>query len=148
MTNRKIITELRRIAARHGGVLEPAAVVEAARRRTSPLHSKFEWNDSAAAEAHRLWQARHLINVTVEYIGSGKKAALHRVFVSLSSDRHQEGGGYRTMTSVVRNKTHRERLLEDAFEEMKSFQAKFAGLKELAEVFAVMRKVGKSRRAA
>jgi ribosomal protein L3 len=145
MTNRIVIAELRRIAAKHRGVLEPAAVVKAARPKSSPLHSKFEWNNSAAAEGYRLWQARQLISVTVEYIGRGKEGTLQRVFVSLSTDRHRDGAGYRTMTSVVANKTHREQLLEDAVADMKRFREKYAQLKELAEVFAAMRKVRKKR---
>jgi len=145
MTNRIIVAELLRIAAKHGGVLEPAAVVQAARRKSSPLHSKFEWNNSTAAEAYRLWQARQLISVTVEYIGRGKRGTLQKVFVSLSTDRHRDGPGYRTMTSVVANKTYREQLLEDALADMKRFREKYAQLKELAEVFAAMRKVRKRR---
>lgn len=43
------------------GRLLPADVVEAARDPASPLHSHFEWNDSAAAEKYRLDQARTLI---------------------------------------------------------------------------------------
>jgi len=141
MSNGEIIAELHRIAAKHDGILEPADVVDAARSESSPLHSKFEWDDSVAAEKYRLYQARQLLIVTVDYIGTGKKATLQRVFVSLTTDRQQEGGGYRAMTTILADKSCRAQLLEDAFEEMRLFREKYAQLKELTEVFEAMRKV-------
>ncbi len=43
------------------GRLFPSEVLNAARDENSPLHDFFEWDDSAAAEAYRLDQARELI---------------------------------------------------------------------------------------
>lgn len=43
------------------GALTPPLVVEAARSPQHPLHARFEWDDSIAAEAYRLVQARELI---------------------------------------------------------------------------------------
>jgi hypothetical protein len=43
------------------GRLEPERVVEEARDPKSPLHPFFEWDDTSAAHAHRLSQARGLI---------------------------------------------------------------------------------------
>ena len=44
-----------------GGVLSPANVIEAARDPNSAMHGQFEWDDSEAAQAYRLQQARALI---------------------------------------------------------------------------------------
>lgn len=145
MSNPVVISELQRIASEHGGQLRPADVVEAAKPIDSPLHSKFEWDDNEAAQRYRLWQARQLIAVTVEYIGSGKEAVLSRVFVSLSSDRRGDGG-YRSITAVMGDQRRRSELLNDAMKEMESFQSKYAELQELASVFAAMRKVRSGRR--
>ena len=43
------------------GQLTPDAVVAEAASPDSPLHDKFEWDDSVAAHNHRLYQARKLI---------------------------------------------------------------------------------------
>lgn len=43
------------------GDLRERDVLNDARRKTSPLHAYFEWDDSVAAEAHRLTQAAALI---------------------------------------------------------------------------------------
>ena len=58
-------------ALERGGRLTPESVVAAARDPQSPLHDRFEWDDTAAANAWRLVQARQLIrsvhvNVTVD----------------------------------------------------------------------------------
>lgn len=46
---------------RANGALTPQAVVDAARCRSHPLHSCFEWDDKIAGEKYRLEQARALI---------------------------------------------------------------------------------------
>jgi hypothetical protein len=51
--------ELQAIA--EGGVLHPADVIAAARNPNSAMHGQFEWDNSEAAEAYRLQQARALI---------------------------------------------------------------------------------------
>lgn len=58
---------LQDIYDRHGK-LTPELVREEARPVDSPLHDRFEWDDTAAAEAHRLEQAHRLIrSVRVVY---------------------------------------------------------------------------------
>ena len=142
LKDEKIVGELIRLAEQHAGELQPAVVVEAARDEASPLHSHFEWNDTAAAAAWRLQQARQLINVVVRYedVAPGKSIPC-RVFVSLMPDRQNEGGGYRLITSVMANDGRRLQLLADALAELRRVQAKYAGLKELADVFAAVDRV-------
>lgn len=44
-----IARELKRIAKANHGQLLPEKVVEAARPNNSPLHNRFEWDDTEAA---------------------------------------------------------------------------------------------------
>lgn len=134
--NRSVKAELHRIAAQHGGMLNPADVVEAARPKRSLLHRKFDWDDSAAAEKYRLWQARQLISVTVEFKGTEEKPLLQRVFVSLSSDREQ--GGYRDLEVVLRDPPTRAELLQDALDELSRIRKKYRELEELSQLFAAL----------
>lgn len=61
--------ELQAIYERRG-VLTPGLVVDEARDPSHPLHSKFEWDDTVAAEAHRRQQAQTLIrSVRIRYVG-------------------------------------------------------------------------------
>lgn len=144
MKDPKIIAALKQIASRNGGILLPQKVVKAAEPKTSVLHSEFTWDDSTAAYEYRLWQARSLINVCVEFIQTNGDKREMRVFVSLRQDRDK--GGYRLLENVISRKSLRAHLLEDALAEMTYFREKYKGLKELAEVFDVMESVEKKIR--
>jgi hypothetical protein len=135
----KVIAELKRIAAANGGLLQPETVVERARPKSSPLHRKFQWDDSIAGHEYRIWQARQLIRVSVEVMASTGK--VHDVFVSLSPDRQRESGGYRVMTEVLSNTEMRAQLLKDAMTDLELFRDKYRKLKELAVVFSAIKKV-------
>ena len=136
-----IETELLRIAEEHGGILQPESVVDEARDKKSPLHSRFTWDDTEAAEQYRLWQARQLIRVVVHMIPGKNGNVSSRVFVSLKTDRAEDGGGYRTMAVVLSDSEMREQLLAEAIAEMEYFREKYSRLKELAGVFKAMRSV-------
>lgn len=142
----RITRELRRIAKTNGGVLKPEAVLDAARPKASPLHSKFQWDDGLAAEGYRLWQARQLIRVCVEKIEG--VSSPFEVFVSLPSDRYNgDGGGYRVTTDVLSDEDMRAEMLADALGELEVFRMKYKRLKELQEVFtAIQRVAGTARR--
>ncbi len=145
--NPEVIAELERIAKANRGELRVQDVVEAARPAASPLHSWFDWDDSEAAHRWRLQQARQLLRVTVAYIGDNEDAIPVRVFVSISTDRYNgKGGGYRVTTAVLSDAERRQQLLDDAMAEMKRFRAKYAELKELAEVFDAMSKSDRKMR--
>lgn len=138
MRDQTVINALRDLA--QGDKLNPCDVVEAARNPASPLHDKFTWDDGEAAEQYRLIEARKLISVHVEYLPNSKDAS--PVWVSLRQDRAR-GGGYRTLVSVLSKKELREKLLAEAMDDLRHFQEKYHMLKELAEVFAAIRKVKK-----
>jgi hypothetical protein len=133
-----IVKELRKIAKSHGGILQAEAVVEYARSPMTALHSRFTWEESAAAHQYRLWQARQVIRVSVQHSPALGRSV--RVFVSLTPDRDEEGGGYRDMDVVVRNRDQRDQMLADALAELEVFRAKYAMLKELAAVMTAIKK--------
>jgi uncharacterized protein YpbB len=139
--SKRIISELKRLADAHDGLLSPEAIVEAARPVSSPLHSRFEWDNSAAARKYRIWQARQLLKVCVEVVPNTKHST--NVFVSLTSDR--KDGGYRMVTEVLTDAQMRRQMLSDALAELELFRNKYRELKELVVVFAAIRKVSKRR---
>jgi hypothetical protein len=111
----------------------------------SDLHKQFEWDDTKAASEYRLWQARRVIALNVTE-GDGT-----RKFVSLSVDRSREGGGYRDIDDVLRNKSLYDIMMDDALRELERVQEKYDDLKELEplwkEVARVRRQQGKEKRA-
>lgn len=140
MKNVKIEAILRDMAKRNGGTLLPEIVVAEARNPKHPLHKKFEWNNTKAAQEYRLWQARQLIRVCVQILPNIKDPV--HVFCSLSTDR-PTGQGYRVTTEVMSEPERRAQLLQDALFDMNTFVKKYAVLKELAEVFQAMQQVRK-----
>lgn len=99
------------IAKKNGGILQVDAVLSEAKDENSPLHAHFEWDDSVAAEAHRRYQARVLIQRCKITIVESEPTTI-RAFVSLQSDR-EAGGGYRMTTKVMDDAALREELLHD-----------------------------------
>lgn len=140
MNLQQIAKELDKVAASNGGTLLPMAVVNAARPVTAPLHSQFEWNEHKNSEAHLLWQARQLITRVVVRIEPTDPKSETQHYVSIKSDR-QAGNGYRAMVAVMSDDALRAELLNDAREDMRTFQRKYKHLRELAAVFEAMNAV-------
>lgn len=138
--NAAAVKALQRIAEQSGGVLLPSSVVDAARPKSSPLNPYFTWDNTRAARAYRIWQARQLISVSVSVI-AGSDSEPERIWVSLKSDR--EEGGYRSLVTVLNDREMRAELLKDAMEDMTYFEEKYNRLNELAELFSAIKKVRK-----
>ena len=138
----RIEKELRKIAAKNHGLVSPRAVVDFARDPTTALHSKFEWDDGAAAEQWRIEQARHIVRVFVTVLHDD--APPIRAFVSLSDDRHKEGG-YRITAQVMTDPERRQQMLDTALSDLQIIQRKYESVKELAGVWAAARAVRRKR---
>ena len=139
-----IIDELEQIREENGGILHPQKVVDFARDESTELHSKFEWDDTAAAENYRVWQARKVIRALVTIIPHKNEPYEVQTYVSMTADRYQgEGtekreltGGYRYMVDVLSTPDLRNTLLEEALAEFESWERKYHMIAELVEIFA------------
>lgn len=137
MTKAEQIAKELEALRKEGGVIHAEEVVSWAQANPeSALHSQFEWDDSAAAVAYRIWQARRVIAVFVTADDGGRK------FVSLSIDRGK-GGGYRDVSDVIANDDLRKVLVKDALAEFKRVRAKYEHVKELASVYEEIDKAEK-----
>lgn len=116
------------------GALSPAAVVEAAEPKGSPLHGYFTWDDAAAGTAHRLDQARQLIRVAVKVIPAVSNAPV-RQFVSLSSLRRTGTGSYLATIDVVSDEARYEIARADAIKALQSLERRFRYVRELVPVW-------------
>jgi hypothetical protein len=134
VTKRTIQEELEEIQKETGG-LRPPDVVEHARNPHTTLHGRFQWDDGAAAEQYRLWQARHILRVYVTMeIPDRKDPVQIRAYVSLPADRGENGAGYRTLTSVMASEELNRQLLEMARRDARIFRNKYNMLSELSKV--------------
>lgn len=129
---------LKAIAARDGGLLRPAAVVEAARPKSSPLHGAFCWDDTKAAELYRLDQAQRLIRsfrIVVED-DRGKEAEVP-VFIGISTDRTEgkADNPFRLAEDVAKDADLVAVAVEDALEQLRGIRNRCNHLKALADVW-------------
>lgn len=130
-----VASELRKIYNSNRKRLHPANVVEAARDADSPLHSCFEWDDSVAAEQHRLQQARQLI-ATVQI--SIPKRDGNTVQVRAYHQLRQDGKGYRRTMDVMANPGLKATLLAQFASDLERLQERYETLREVAAARKVL----------
>jgi len=128
-----VLSELQAIEERDG-ILNPQAVVDFARDPKTELHKKFEWENETAGDQYRLWQARKIITAQVVVANKQQKSIEVQAFVSITSDRHPQGG-YRSIVSVMSDDELREKMLADAKRDFQTFKRRYQDLTELATVF-------------
>lgn len=130
-----VLDALREIARKHRGLVRPQHVVDAARDKASPLHSKFEWSNKKAADEFRLWQARELI--AQYWVVEPMSSEPIRMMLSLTSDRPTKAG-YRFSDQVLADPDQREEWLTMAVADLLRWKHSFGALTELKPVFAAI----------
>lgn len=114
--------------------LNASNLVEVSRPLDAPLHNEFEWDDSVAAEKYRQNQAGLMIkNIRVQIESEHNEPKVVRGFVSLKSS-VGKSGGFESMNAILDSEEKTNRLLDIALKELKSFQRKYSGLKELSQI--------------
>jgi hypothetical protein len=132
---------LEEIKEKCGGVLTAGAVVEDARKNNSPLHKQFEWDDSIAAELHRLDQGRYIIRsiqVVYEDAPDLKPQKLYVTTTQSAKKDSPERKVYRTVEETLKDPDARSELLMYAMRDAISFRRKYHMLSELASVFTAI----------
>ncbi len=121
------------------GIITPIDLVKDAKKKTSPLHKCFEWNDTAAAKAYRITQAQYIlrqINVTVER--GDETSFTVRAFCHVSNEEQQ---GYTTIESALKDPELWNCVLIQAVAEIKQFQQKYKDIKEFGSLFGEIDKL-------
>lgn len=123
------------------GELTPQDILADARHDNSPLHSYFEWSDTAAAEAYRLQQARGLIRAVVAiYTRPDQPAQRMRAYVHVP-----EPGAphYRETGHAMSQAKTKQLVLQRAWREFQAWEARYRDLKEFSALFEVADEVAK-----
>jgi len=112
------------------GEIKPEEVVESARDENSPIHNNFEWDNTVAGRAYRLWQARQLITCKFNIDGSKEQQYYNiRTVVNKIPTR-----GYFTKEKILSDKDMYIQLLREAIGEIKYWKKKYIEIKELAPI--------------
>ena len=130
--------ELEKIKDANGGILTAGIVLAKAKTKTNKLHKVFEWDDSKAADEHRLLQARKMMqSIEVIYPESPKQTPHRHYMVVTEAPKANQPRRkvYRTTKEILEDPIARDELLGNAIREAISFRQKYAELSELAGVF-------------
>ena len=113
------------------GEITPHAVLDDARNSNSPLHRCFEWDDSKAAEAHRLDQARKLTAsiIVAEYEGT-KVDRETRAFVHISAGTQR----YEPIQIAMSSTEMREEVIDRARQEIARWRDRYAAYEEFGDL--------------
>ena len=136
-------SEMEAIRKRGRGTLKPEAVVKYAQGHPgSALAEEFDFADvNKAAMAHWVWQARQLI-VEITVVVDLDSSATRHVYVSLTSDRHEPGGGYRDLDEVLTKSSLRKQLVGQVVREFASMRSRYSYLRgEDADLDTVFRAI-------
>jgi hypothetical protein len=125
------------------GELTPEDVLSDAKHDNSPLHSFFEWDNTAAAHQHRLAQARGLIrSVVAIYVDEEKQKPAVRakayVHIAEAGAPHYREAGH----AMSQSKTRR-MVLQRAWRELQAWKTRYSDLKEFSDLFEVIAEVEK-----
>lgn len=127
------------------GELLPEDLVADARNHNSPLHQLFEWDDTAAAEAFRLQQARGLIRCVVALYRPETNGAHVVAPVKIAAfTRIPEGetSHYRATHHALAQKQTRQAILQQAWRELQNWKSRYRHLKEFADLVEMADEIG------
>lgn len=126
------------ISVQHHGVLNPHDVVDIARDPSHVLHARFEWDDSAAAEAYRLAQASALIRrvrLTVMRASSTNREITMSTTRAYQSRPSMRPNGYEAIQVLLADDEKRRELLAQVLSELNAYRKRYAELSELEAVW-------------
>lgn len=112
------------------GEITRESVLEKARDENSELHKCFEWDDTIAAEKYRLVQAGEILRFIV-YEEDERPEDRPEIKVFHITERSE---GYKPIKFIVKHEDEYQRLLKNAWAELRAFKRKYACLEELREI--------------
>lgn len=124
--------ELMKLAGR--GHSSAHHIVSEARKKNSPLHRFFEWDDAAAAETHRLFQARalagHILVKVVSPTGSERVLrAFHAVRVEAAGAPSRQKH-YLPIEVVEGEPEYAEQVVEEALKQLRGWRDRWQNYRE------------------
>lgn len=136
MKRKMVARRLEHIAKANGGRVTPEAVLSEAANPKSPLHDQFEWDDSKAAQAYRLDQARELIrSVRVDI------KVDHRIVSTVRYVRDPSAGAEQGYVDVAKLRNSEDLSRDALAAELDQVKARMDRARSLAAVFGLERDI-------
>lgn len=111
---------------RSGG-LTAKRLLDVSRPVDAPLHGKFEWNDTEAAEKYRESQARHIISCLAVVT---EEQPITRAFLNIRA----AGSSYGSVQAIVQQEGKYAALLAQCKKDLQAFLQKYNQIRELAPI--------------
>lgn len=119
------------------GLVSPRALLERSRAPASPTHKYFEWDDTLAAEQHRLHQARQLIRaITIEVDGEEVRKYCSPIYIEEFKENR-----YIDIRKAIKDTDIWKEILGRALKDAQLWQKRYEKLKALEPVFSAISKV-------
>lgn len=128
------------IRKKNNGELDPQTVVEAAKSTRNKLHKMFEWNDTVAANAHRVERAR-LVMRSIIVERNDTPGIVSRKYELTRSKQKPRSQVYAATEDILADPEARAELLQRALGELVSMRRRYSMLQELAIVFRTVDEV-------
>ncbi|HKS28943.1 MAG TPA: hypothetical protein VJS44_14045, partial [Pyrinomonadaceae bacterium] len=129
--------ELFRLAGERDAKAEPVDVLNAAKKKTSPLHRYFEWDDAIAANEHRLGQARYMlrsVEVKIEIVRDSRPCQVWtRGFQNVLPTPEATKKSYVPITVVQQEPFQLSQVIENAERELLGWSQRVQAYKSLTE---------------
>lgn len=119
------------IRVKNDGHLTPETVLKAAKRKSHPLYSQFEWDDAVAAGKYRLDEARYLIRSVVVKVEGREDRAPVRAFVSVGPPNQSS---YTSVQVAMSDFDMRQEVIGRALNELRSWSDRYYHLVEFSGI--------------
>ena len=121
------------------GIITPADLVEDARKKNSPLHKCFEWDNTIAAGAYRITQAQYILRqIEVMIEREDETSFTVRAFHHVNTEEQQ---GYTTIENARNDPEMWDCVKLQAITEIKNWQQKYKNIKEFEVIFEAIESV-------
>lgn len=124
--------QIRQVYDKHGE-LTPRILLDEARPESSPLHSRFEWDNTVAGEKYRLHQAHCLITSLRTVIQEAPERKDVREYVSISRPESPQPV-YRPVEEAMRDDFMRQVVLNDMRRQFETLKRRYGHLEEFASM--------------
>lgn len=102
-------------------------VLDVARPATSPIHHLFTWDDSTAAEAWRLYQARQLLRaIRIRVTDDDGSQVERRLLIAIPHADTSESHDFVPRAKVLSDDDLRARAFRKALDELEQWQERYA----------------------
>lgn len=137
---------IRTLAEKNGGEITPEIVLDEAKRKSSPLHGYFCWDNNKAAQEYRLIQAASLIRrIKVTYQTGEETSVRVRAYINVNPTKREEEtpeeqarGVYVPYEKAISVESYTDQMMAGCRRDVEAFRRKYSALQQAARIIKAM----------